>query len=963
MTPPDQADTVPPRPNVVASRLRALFDAALDQPTELRDLWIAAQDLAGEERRALLDLLDAEQLARAGAGPLDKPVTARVEAMGVLDFDSAPQLIGQKIGAFRVLKLLGQGGMATVFLGEREGADFQQQVALKLLRRGLHSEFEQRLFRREQQLLATLSHPNIARLIDGGVTPSGIPYLVIDYVDGVTITRHAATHSLDVRARLRLFIVVCRAVAAAHRSLIVHRDLKPANILVDGAGEVKLLDFGIAKLLTENVDDGTITGFSAYTPGYAAPEQRNQGAISTATDVYALGVVLHELLLGTRPETDGESGRQASTRVNALAASGFELPLPPDALRAQLKGDIDNILLKAMAEEPDRRYANAAELADDCERQLSGQPVAAHPPSRTYRVRKFVRRHRGGVLLSVMFVIGLVTMLGVALWQTAIARQQSARANQQTEIARREAQRANAVRDFVVGIFDSARASLPEDQRPTPESLVAQADASLRESRSLDVATRIDLDSTLGEVWLSLSNFPAAIAAFDRALAAQQRPIGAESVIALRVARADAWQRSGRNEAALAEIAAVEQYVLGRPSPVALRALRVSAAVKSSLGKTSEAIADLEAAAALTARVHGVDSVESLSAHLAVGGALAAAQRYPETVTTLEPLLERWRKRRAPEDARYVAALSSLAVASDALGQNADFERQTREILALRRRIYPESHDAIAITLRNLAAVRMRAEGFEEAEALLREALAMQRRVFGEAHGQIAHTLDSMGVLMVLQRRFEEAEAYYRQAIATCKRARIVEEVCARARNNLGQAFYRQGRLPEAAREMRAALEERRRQLGEDHITVAYSLGTLANVAAKAGDLDEAELLSRQALASLERSGNAGSSDAALVRNSHAQALHLLKRNEDALVQIDRAASDWQRLSPDGKARLVTMWVLKAQILRDLKRPEEARRTAEAAIALAVPEATLSPATRALLRELSGRGDLYSEAP
>ena len=252
-----------------AGRLRQLFDAALDQPTTRRRAWIDANVVDADEHAQLLRLLAADADATS---KLDTPLVERAARIGVeTDGDTrAEGLVGQRIGAFRLVRLLGQGGMATVFLGEREGADFAQQVAVKLLRHGLYSEVEHACSGANARPWRLLSHPNIAHLVDGGVTDAGIPYLVMEYIDGTTITVHANARQLDLPARLRLFAIVCHAVEAAHRQLIVHRDLKPSNILVDARGEVKLLDFGIAKLLDDD-DGATRTGIAALTPGYAAP--------------------------------------------------------------------------------------------------------------------------------------------------------------------------------------------------------------------------------------------------------------------------------------------------------------------------------------------------------------------------------------------------------------------------------------------------------------------------------------------------------------------------------------------------------------------------------------------------------------------------------------------------------------------------------------------------------------------
>ncbi len=466
----------PPSGNDFLLRLRALFDAAIEIPREEREAWMETHVSDPEERIALARLLDSDEDT---SGFFETPAGEHVVgfAAGMTDDLISPDgLIGTRIGAFRLVRLLGKGGMAAVFLGEREGGDFRQLAAVKLLRRGLYSELEQRLFQRERRVLAALAHPNIAHLIDGGLTDAGIPFLIMEYVDGLPVTRHAAEHALDARARIALFLTICRTVESAHRSLVVHRDIKPSNILVTEDGTVKLLDFGIAKLIE---DEGETPTEAVFTPEYAAPEQLAGKPVTTATDVYALGLLLYELLLGRRPA--GYPTRRPSSQVEPPAQTAAA---PPLALRRLLRGDLDNILLRALEPEPERRYASAGALADDIERHLAGRPVEAHPPSRWYRTRKFVQRHRGGVAISAALVLGILSALGLALWQANVALRQE-------EAALHEAQRANSVRDFMEKLFEPVSEGVAEDKQPSLSDLVAAGVERLKTTPDLGPAERV----------------------------------------------------------------------------------------------------------------------------------------------------------------------------------------------------------------------------------------------------------------------------------------------------------------------------------------------------------------------------------------------------------------------------------------------------------------------------------------
>jgi len=432
----------------------------------------------------------------------------------------------------------------------------------------------------------------------------------------------------------------------------------------------------------------------------------------------------------------------------------------------------------------------------------------------------------------------------------------------------------------------------------------------------------------------------------------------------IRVALADALQRAGKNAEAANEIGAEVAALRAAPAADLLRALGVLAQAEMASGAPDAAIAHERESAAAADRLYGADTVEALAIDLEVGNVLADAQRYPEAIAALEPLLARWRTSKAPEDDRYAAALASLVVAEDGMGDTVKSESRLRDLLALKQRIYAAPHGAIAATLRELALVVGRDITRDtEGETLLDQALAMQQQVFGADHAEIVETLAARGSMLVDQQRITEAEGAFREALAMCGRASIKSEICPHARSDLGMAYYRENRLDEAETQMQQALAERRALFGENHPTVAYSLSALSNVAAKRKDKALAIDLAAQALATLERSGRGASREAVLTRNSYANNLWWADRNAEALPEIERTLADWQRVAPEAKPRRVMMLVLKAQILGDLKRPDEARTTAEEAIALNVPANVLSATTKKLLRDISGRSDVYAETP
>ena len=406
--------------------LKALFEAAVEAPPAERDAVIAAAALDEASYAELMSLLQHHDLAASGPAFL-------AESASQLIYTSAAR-IGQRLGAWEIVRAIGSGGMGEVFEVRRADGQYDGRAAVKLLKRGMDSAAVLRRFAQERQALARLSHPHIARLLDAGASDDGLPYFVLEYVDGRPIDE--AVRGLALERRLGLFLQLADAVVHAHRNLLVHRDLKPGNVLVDAEGSVKLLDFGIAKALDplegrhdEATGNTTVAGHRPYTPHYASPEQVRGEPVSTATDIYSLGVLLYQLLTGTRP-----TGRHATTAAEAARSVLEEQPTRPSRLsatealdpqwlstRKRLKGDLDNILLKALEKSPERRYGSAEAMAADVQAFIDGRPVTARPASPAYVLGKFVRRNRWAVGAGGLGTLGLATGLSAALLQERAA--------------------------------------------------------------------------------------------------------------------------------------------------------------------------------------------------------------------------------------------------------------------------------------------------------------------------------------------------------------------------------------------------------------------------------------------------------------------------------------------------------------------------------------------------------------
>jgi len=408
---------------------------------KVKELFAAAEDLAAEDRPAFLDTIDDPDLRSELASLLEEREldedlleSNAIDLAAKLSDDE--QHKGQRFGHYTIIRAIGHGGMGVVFLAERTDGEFHQRVALKLVRQTIADPAAEKRFRSEREILASLNHPYIAQLHDGGVSEAGIPYFAMEYVEGMQLLEYARHNRLSVKDKLKLILRVCSAVSFAHRNLTVHRDLKPSNILVTADGDPKLLDFGLAKIVDENLNDQeqTATVYRAFTPGYASPEQILGRKITTSSDVYSLGVVFYELLTGIKPfDLEGKSLEEIVRTINDKRPSRPS-SVSPDLSRHS--GDLDNIALKCLENEPEQRYRSIEELAGDIERFLDGRPIVARPASFRYRTAKFLKRNKVGVASAAIVVITLIAALAVSLWQAKLAREERDRAERRFEDVR-----------------------------------------------------------------------------------------------------------------------------------------------------------------------------------------------------------------------------------------------------------------------------------------------------------------------------------------------------------------------------------------------------------------------------------------------------------------------------------------------------------------------------------------------
>ncbi|PYQ59153.1 MAG: hypothetical protein DMF53_19250, partial [Acidobacteria bacterium] len=621
---------------------------------------------------------------------------------------------GQRVGPYRVVREIGRGGMGAVYLAVRADEEFDQRVALKLVGLGSAAEIVRR-FRAERQILAHLDHPNIAKLLDGGTAEDGRPYFVMEYVEGRPIDEYAG--KLPLRERLALFREVCAAVHFAHQNLIVHRDLKPGNILVTADGVPKLLDFGIAKLLDPGRSDPGLSdlGLRPMTLQYASPEQVRGEPITTASDVYSLGVLLHVLLTGRSPYAAAADDRPALER--AILQGETVRPSQAVATREEarrLAGDLDTIVLRAMDPEPGRRYASAEQLAADVQRHLDGLPVLARKNTASYRLDKFVRRHKAGVATAaavLLLVLGFSVTVTL-LWQRA----------------QRERDRAAAVSDFLEDLFARADPSQSRGETVTVREALDRGRQQIAGGLQAAPETRASLMETMGRVYRSLG------------LHDQARPLLEES---LRIRR-----RTGQD-----------------PVAVASNEINLALALQE-MGKRDEAEPLLRDGLEILRRQGATATLDYAAGLNNLGGLLKERGDYKAAEALFREALSL--KQRIPRSDREVArAYNNLGDVLYAQGDIAAAEPYLRTGLAIRRRLFGgEPHPELATSLSNLASLLEAKGERSEAKALYREALAMRRKLYDNQGTKVAQSLGNLAFVLLAEGRPAEAEPFAREALA-----------------------------------------------------------------------------------------------------------------------------------------------------------------------------------------------------
>jgi serine/threonine-protein kinase len=807
------------------SRVRAMFEAALERPPGERSAFVAATCADHALRAEVLALLAADAGTIDGATEVAQAAPDLLAGLGsAADSDERATFVGARVGPWKLERELGRGGMGAVYLAERVDGDFRQLAAIKLVRSSWEAGELQRRFRSERRILASLDHPNIARLVDGGETPDGKPYLAMEYVDGQPLCVHCDARRLAVADRLRLFLAVCAAVAHAHRSLVVHRDLKPSNVLVGADGEVKLLDFGIARLLET---DAPLTGSAmrVFTPEYAAPEQVRGDPLTTSVDVYALGVMLFELLTGRRPyrlsaTTPAMIERailaEEAQRPSQAAVSGDALSSPlaharasePHQLGASLRGDLDAIVLKALRKEPQQRYVSVEALANDVRRYLQRQPVAARRGNWRYRGVRFMQRHWLAVALGSSALACILAGLGVALWQAERARQQEL-------VAQNEARKARAVSEFLTGVFKAAEPGSSDGRDPRASELLRHAADKVGAQSDLAPTSRASMLMAIGSAYLTMDDHPRGLVLMRSAREAALRGDDARLRVETQLELARALDSDGQSKAALQELEQAQAFVAGDPlSDAALRRRfgYLIAIVYNNLDRSADALPHLDRAYREAVATDGLGSAAVGKFVDLYSSLLVSVHRNDEAIALTGANYEASRQRPdlpLLERSNFAAAYGLSLLRAD---RAADAERAYREALALDEQLYGVGNLATDISMNNVTAALRNQRKFAEAAEFGARVLALRKAHLPADAAAIARSLAMLGDIRRSAGDFDGAVPLLRESVAIFdKRGEDDRASAITAHLNLVRALEGAGNYDEALQVMAHVLPHTRR--------------------------------------------------------------------------------------------------------------------------------------------------------
>lgn len=843
--------------------VKDILDEVLQCPPEKQSARLEARCGDDASLRAEVEsLLEAEASVPAfldeGAGALGFPFLE----------DAAGASLGpaEQVGPYRLVEEIGSGGMGIVYRAERVDGHFERVVALKVLPRYFETTERVARFRAERQILASFSHPNIARLLDGGVTAAGHPYLVMEYVEGVPITEYCTERDVPLRTRIRLLKTVGQAVHHAHSNLVVHRDLKPSNILVTETGTVKLLDFGIAKLLNPDIVPSppptTGAGQFLMTPEYAAPEQVCGEDVTTTTDVYQLGVLAYELLTGTRPfpvdtrrlyeieraVLNTRPKRPSEAVVQAASSEADRrLPRPVPQCSQYLQGDLDDVVMKALRKEPSRRYASVEALADDLNRVLTNRPIRAKPTTVGYRFQKLVQRNRSIVMASLagVLLLSILSLLYTLQIQT------------ERDRARAEAQKSEEVTSFLMDLFE---ANAPSEARGDTITAGTLLNRGLERADALDDQPEVQAQmfDVVGQIYGRLGDYEHSESALRRAVRIRTRVLGptARETVESREHLGIYLGEAGQYEAAertLRDVLDTRESILQDDAFTLVETKHPLAYSLRRQGKYKEARALLEQSLSVVESRAGERSERAISIKSSLGVVLQNLGHYHESAVLYRAALAERRRQIEPPHPKLATSLNNLASLLMNVGELEEAQSLFREALTMREALFGPEHPKVALTLNNLALVHRQQENYEAAEPLFREALSIRREQLGNEHLSIAISLYSLAGLLRRTDRPRSALEAYQKALALFRKHLGPEHsFVARARMGVGSAHHDLGHTEQAAEALHEGFDRVRQIHADSSLEYALEASRLGRFHLEEGNSSRAERLLQTGLSTLQ---------------------------------------------------------------------------------------------------------------
>ena len=809
------------------SVLSPYLDRALDLPPLERGAWIANVRLTDPALADDLQLLLDDQAALSREGFLT----------GVVASQPSVSAAGHRIGAYTLVAPIGRGGMGTVWRAERNDGRFVGNVAIKLLNLGLLGRTSEARFKREGSILARLTHPHIAHLIDAGVSTMNQPYLVLEHVEGEHIDEYCTRHALGLEARVRLFLDVLEAVAHAHANLIVHRDIKPSNVLVSTDGQVKLLDFGIAKLIDADADAAGFTateGGRALTPEYAAPEQLTGGSISTATDVYALGILLFVMLGGPLPTA--ARGRSAAELIKSIVDADPPRLSDVAAGGHALRGDLDNIVAKSLKKKPEERYPSVSVFADDLRRYLRHEPVSARRDTFAYRTAKFIRRRAAAVAVAAGVVLVVSSLVGFY----------TARLGSERDRAQREAEKSATISGLLTDLLTGADPYATRDREPTVRNILdAGAERVEKELRG-QPAVQAEVMTVIGRVYQRLG-------VFDKAL-----PL-LENAVAIGRAHADDRQLA--------------------------QSLNDLGVLRRERGDAGGATPLLEQALAMRRHFLGREHKDVAVTLVELGRAYERRGNDDRAETLFREALDIRRKVFGDAHRETATSKSALALLLWNRGDIGAAEPLFREALDTSRAVLAEDHPNVSSGWNNLGLVLLDKRDFAGAEPMFRRSLAIKRKQLGDNHPSLGPTLSNLGVSLREQGQYEEARQRFEEALTITRQGLgDSHQSLAGYAVNLARVLLAQGDAVAAENLLRDALARQRQTLAADDWRMASTKSLLGESLLQQGNYHAAEPLLVQANRALKDVPGRQGREAAATRDRLSMLHQALSRAGDAVV-------------------------------------------------------------------------------